>query len=73
MLRAYVLVSPTGKTLPLIIGASTTYEEAMAAWSDWFKPSVDAWDYFHGSMDQLKLFTVALTDGQVNKLFNDER
>lgn len=66
-------VSPTGKTLPLIIGASTTYEEAMAAWSDWFKPSVDAWDYFHGSMDQLKLFTVALTDGQVNKLFNDER
>jgi hypothetical protein len=45
----------------------------MAAWSDWFKPSVDAWDYFHGSMDQLKLFTVALTDGQVNKLYNDEK
>lgn len=62
--------SPTGKKLPLLIGACTTYEEA-STW-DWFSPT-NEWDCFHGSIDQIKLFTVALTDGQVKKLYNDEK
>lgn len=62
--------STTGKTLPLMIGACTTYEEA-TTW-DWFS-STSAWDCFHGAIDQVKLFNVALTDGQVNKLYNDEK
>lgn len=62
--------SATGKTLPLMIGACTTYEEA-STW-DWFGPT-SVWDCFHGLIDQVKLFNVALTDGQVNKLYNDEK
>lgn len=63
--------SPTGKDLPLMIGACTTYDEALT-W-DWFTASPDSWDCFHGSIDQVKVFTVALTQGQVKKLYNDEK
>lgn len=63
--------SPTGNVLPLMIGACTTYEEA-STW-DWFTPSKESWDCFHGTIDQVKIFTVALTNGQVKKLYNDEK
>lgn len=66
-------VSPTGNKLPLMIGACTTYEEAELAWTDWFSPSKEAWDCFHGTIDQVKIFTKALTKGQVKKLYNDEK
>lgn len=62
--------SVTGKKLPLMIGVCTTYEEALT-W-DWAVPSAETWDCFHGSIDELKIFNVALTDGQVSKLYNDE-
>lgn len=63
--------SATGEKLPLMIGGCTTYAEA-SSW-EWFTPSPEAWDCFYGLMDQVKIFNVALTDGQVNKLYNDEK
>lgn len=64
--------SPIGKTLPLLIGASTTYENAQLAWnwSGWNTPS--GWDHFDGLMDEVKFYNIALTDGQVSWLYNKE-
>lgn len=59
-------------TLPLMIGACTTYAEANAEWNwNWAKTPA-AWDGFIGSIDELKVYNVALTDGQVAKLYKDE-
>ena len=59
-------------TLPLMIGASTTYAEAVSAWTwEWAKTPAN-WDNFIGAMDELKLYNIALTDGQVAKLYKDE-
>jgi hypothetical protein len=64
-------LSSYATTLPLMIGACTTYAEA-AAWSwDWTK-TPENWDSFIGAMDELKVYNIALTDGQVAKLYNDE-
>ena len=65
-------VQPYPTTLPLIIGGCTTYTEAVAAfdWSGWNTPQT--WDGFVGSMDELKIYNLALTDGQVAKLYKDE-
>jgi len=58
--------------LPLMIGACTTYAEANALWTwSWPRTPV-AWDGFVGAMDELKLYNVALTDGQVAKMYKDE-
>lgn len=60
------------KTLPLMIGACTTYEEQVAEWNwDWSKKP-EAWDCFVGSMDELKVYNIALTDGQAAKLYKEE-
>jgi len=66
-IKAYATV------LPLMIGACTTYAEVIAKW-DWVTPPIkpQGWDYFIGSMDELKVYNVALTDGQVAKLYKDE-
>jgi len=63
-----------GTVLPLMIGACTTYAEVIAKW-DWVTPPIkpQGWDYFIGSMDELKVYNVALTDGQVAKLYKDEK
>lgn len=59
-------------TLPLMIGACTTYAEAVSAWTwDWAK-TPDNWDGLYGAMDELKIYNIALTDGQVAKLYKDE-
>ena len=65
--------SPLGKMLPLIIGAITTYDQAKSQfnWSGWDTPAT--WDYFQGSMDELKFYNIALTSGQVRWLYNVER
>ena len=60
-----------GGQLPLMIGACTTYAEA-SSW-EWFNPSPEAWDCFHGAMDQLSIYNVALKQGQVSKLYNSEK
>ena len=60
-------VKPYSKTLPLMIGVATTFAEANT-W-DWAWDKVPAsWDYFHGTLDELQVYNVALTAGQVAKL-----
>ncbi|MEA4840410.1 MAG: LamG domain-containing protein [Bacteroidales bacterium] len=60
-------------TLPLMIGACTTYAEANTAWTwSWAKTPAN-WDGFIGAMDELKVYNIALTDGQAAKLYNDEK
>jgi hypothetical protein len=66
-------ITPYATVLPIMIGACTTYEEAKAAW-DWsWSETPNAWDHFVGAMDELKVYNIALTDGQVSKLYNDEK
>ncbi|QIK58379.1 LamG domain-containing protein [Dysgonomonas sp. HDW5A] len=64
--------SPLNKQLPLMIGAATTYEEALAAWnwSGWNTPT--SWDHFQGAMDEIKFYNIALVEGQVKALYNEE-
>lgn len=64
--------SPLNKQLPLMIGAATTYEEALASWnwSGWNTPT--SWDHFEGSMDEIKFYNIALVEGQVKALYNEE-
>lgn len=62
-----------GGQLPLMIGACTTYAEA-TSWdwvTDGFTPNT--WDCFHGEIDQMKIYSIALGEGQVSKLYNDEK
>ena len=66
-------VKPYANLLPIMIGACTTYAEAKAEW-DWsWAETPDAWDHFVGAMDELKVYNIALSDGQVSKLYNDEK
>jgi len=58
-------------TLPLMIGAYTTYAEALLN-DTGGTTSKNSWGSFIGSMDELKVYNVALTDGQVAKLYKDE-
>lgn len=63
---------PYATTLPLMIGACTTYAEANT-W-DWnWSRTPNGWDGFVGAMDELKLYNIALTEGQVSKLYNEEK
>lgn len=64
--------SSLNKQLPLMIGAATTYEEALAAWnwSGWNTTS--SWDHFEGAMDEIKFYNIALVEGQVKALYNEE-
>lgn len=64
--------SPLGGNLPLMIGTATTYAQAKAAWdwSGWDTPS--SWDYFQGAMDEIKFYNTAITNGQVQWLYNNE-
>ena len=56
--------------LPLMIGAQTTYAEAIATAQG---PTKSNWNYFAGAMDELKMYNITLNDGQVAKLYNDEK
>lgn len=65
-------ISSLNKQLPLMIGAATTYEEALASWdwSGWDTPT--SWDHFEGAMDEIKFYNIALVEGQVKALYNEE-
>ncbi|PXV59365.1 concanavalin A-like lectin/glucanase superfamily protein [Dysgonomonas alginatilytica] len=64
--------SPLNKQLPLMIGTATTYDEAVASWtwSGWDTPT--SWDHFEGAMDEIKFYNIALIEGQVKALYNEE-
>lgn len=56
--------------LPIFIGLSTNEAEASAAWNwEWSAESLGA---FYGAIDNLALYNVALTAGQVKKLYKDK-
>ncbi len=62
--------STTGQ-LPIFIGLSTSEAEATAAWNwEWNSDSLGA---FYGAIDNLGLYNVALTAGQVKKLYKDKK
>ena len=65
--------SPQGM-LPLMIGACTNYEQALFAkfnWAGWNTPT--GWWAFQGSMDEFKIYNIALTSGQMRWLYNSEK
>jgi len=61
---------PYATVLPLMIGAQTTYAESIATAQG---PTAKNWGYFAGTMDELKFYNITLNDGQVAKLYNDEK
>lgn len=64
-------VNSYATALPLMIGACTTYTEAKT-WDWTWSETPEGWDSFIGSIDELKVYNIALTDGQVSKLYSEE-
>ncbi len=61
---------------PFIIGCvideNEYYNDPANPWSTWGQNAVN-FGYFKGVIDELKIYNIALTDGQVSKLYNDEK
>lgn len=56
---------------PFIIGGVATDAELAANFMEW--TTAANLGYFMGSIDELKIYNMALADGQVSKLYNDEK
>jgi len=59
---------------PFIIGCVATDAEIArpaSGFMDW--TTADNFGYFKGAIDELKIYKIALADGQVSKLYNDEK
>ncbi|MGE5394943.1 MAG: LamG-like jellyroll fold domain-containing protein [Candidatus Saccharibacteria bacterium] len=60
---------------PFLIGAVATDEEIAndpdTKWMDW--TNATNLGFFKGAIDELKLYNIALTEGQVSKLYADEK
>jgi hypothetical protein len=56
---------------PFIIGGVATDAELAANFMSW--TTAANLGYFKGSIDELKIYNIALADGQVSKLYNDEK
>jgi len=56
---------------PFIIGGVATDAELAANFMAW--TTADNLGYFKGIIDELKIYNIALSDGQVSKLYNDEK
>jgi hypothetical protein len=56
---------------PFIIGCVATDAELAANFMSW--TTADNFGYFKGAIDELKVYNIALADGQVSKLYNDEK
>ncbi|NOU19125.1 MAG: LamG domain-containing protein [Bacteroidales bacterium] len=56
---------------PFIIGGVATDAELAANFMDW--TTATNLGYFKGVIDELKIYNIALADGQVSKLYNDEK
>jgi len=63
------LASPAPQ--PFIIGGVATDAELAANFMDW--TTADNLGYFKGAIDELKIYNIALADGQVSKLYVDEK
>lgn len=60
-------VKAYANSLPLMIGACTTFAEA-STWTWAWDKTPENWNFFHGTLDELQVYNVALTAGQVAKL-----
>ena len=56
---------------PFIIGCVATDAELAANFMSW--TTAENFGYFKGAIDELKVYNIALADGQVSKLYNDEK
>lgn len=56
---------------PFIIGCVATDAEVAANFMDW--TTADNFGYFKGAIDELKIYNIALADGQVSRLYTDEK
>jgi hypothetical protein len=75
-------IGPLTRTLtkpsaqPFLIGCVATDNELAndpdTPWMDWGQTPV-SFGYFKGAIDELKIYNKALADGQVSKLYNDEK
>lgn len=63
------LTSPAPQ--PFIIGGVATDAELAANFMEW--TTAANLGYFKGAIDELKIYNIALADGQVSKLYNDEK
>lgn len=67
------LASPSAQ--PFLIGCVATDDElandAGVGWMDW--TTAANFGYFKGVIDELKIYNIALADGQVSKLYMDEK
>lgn len=64
--------SPLEIQLPLLIGAATTYDEALTwEWDSWKTP--EGWDSMRGAIDNLGIYNTTLTAGQVARLYQDQK
>lgn len=63
------LTSPAPQ--PFIIGCVATDAELAANFMSW--TTAANFGYFKGVIDELKIYKIALADGQVSKLYNDEK
>lgn len=65
--------SSLGVQLPFMIGAGTIYPEAEAAW-DWDGwKSPESWDCLSGALDNFAIYNIALTQGQISKLYKEQK
>ncbi len=64
-----ILASPDPQ--PFIIGGVATDAELAANFMEWTTSA--NLGYFKGVIDELKIYNIALADGQVSKLYNDEK
>lgn len=66
-----VYTSSTGKALPVMIGARTTYDEAVNVIGG--SHTSQNWGCMRGAIDNFAIYNVALTALQVTKLYNDQK
>jgi len=64
-------ITPNANSWPIIIGAFASYQAAMSDWDGW---TTENWNnYFEGAMDEFKVYNIALTQGQVTRLYETEK
>ena len=58
----------TGEAYPFMIGAACPVADVLS-WAT----GISSWNGFDGSLDELKIYNIALSEGQAKKLYNDEK
>jgi len=66
-----LLQTLTPSPQPFIIGGVATDDELALNFMEWTTSA--NLGYFKGAIDELKIYNIALADGQVSKLYNDEK